>query len=132
LKPTIKVVCGIICKGDTYFIARRKPDKNLGGYWEFPGGKIEEGESPISALERELMEELGMKVNAINYFGNHQYEYEKFIINLLGYTCNYLGASFNMTDHDKHEFVTATELKKFDLAPADREFAKRILEMEVE
>lgn len=126
MKPIIKVVCGIIKKDDKYFIARRKHVKSLGGYWEFPGGKIEEGENPILALERELMEELGMKVNEINYFGNHQYEYENYIINLFGYTCNYLSASFILTDHDQYEFVTTQELKKFNIAPADREFAVRI------
>ena len=58
----IKVVCGIIFKDQKIFICRRNPEASLGGYWEFPGGKIEEGEDHRESLKRELMEELLMDV----------------------------------------------------------------------
>jgi 8-oxo-dGTP diphosphatase len=56
--PTVAVVCGILRRGDRVLVARRPQGKRLAGLWEFPGGKVEPGESPESALRRELHEEL--------------------------------------------------------------------------
>lgn len=56
----IDVVAAVIRKGDTVFLARRAEGEHLAGYWEFPGGKIELGESPEASLERELGEEFGI------------------------------------------------------------------------
>ena len=64
----IKVVCGIIYKDEKKFICRRKPSKSLGGYWEFPCGKIEQYESHKDSLKRELMEELQMEVEIMEYY----------------------------------------------------------------
>ena len=63
----IKVVCGIIYKDRKIFIARRKPHKSMGGLWEFPGGKIEEGEEYADSLKRELQEELEMQVEVNDF-----------------------------------------------------------------
>lgn len=60
----IAVVAGVIVEGDTVLISRRHRDAHQGGLWEFPGGKIEAGESPRAALTRELNEELGIQVEA--------------------------------------------------------------------
>jgi len=127
MKPVIKVVCGIIRKGDTYFIARRKPEKSLGGYWEFPGGKLEEGEDPVSALQRELLEELGMKVGEIQYYDSHEHEYESFNIELIAYSCDFIEATFEMTDHDSYLFVSKNDLHSYSLAPADIYFAQSLI-----
>jgi len=115
----IKVVCGIIWKDGKVFIARRKPEKSMGGYWEFPGGKIEEGEDAEKALLRELKEELGMEVKVIKYFGTNLHHYEKFTIELISYVCEFVQASFVLTDHDIWEFVSHTEIANFNIAPAD-------------
>ncbi|MFA4977167.1 MAG: NUDIX domain-containing protein [Sphingobacterium sp.] len=64
----ITVVCGIIFKDDLVLICRRKPEKSLGGYWEFPGGKVEDGESNEESLLRELIEELNLKVKIKQHF----------------------------------------------------------------
>ena len=116
----IQVVCGIIYNNDQeIFIARRKPGKHLESFWEFPGGKIQSGESPISALHRELHEELGMKVIVEKYFSSNQHQYGAFQIELIAYRCEFVSATFEMTDHDKYEWVKPDNLLDWKLAPAD-------------
>lgn len=122
----IKVVCGIIWKDGKIFIARRKPEKSLGGYWEFPGGKIEIGEDPKVALARELKEELGMEVKVLNYFGSNLHHYENFSIELIAYICEFIDASYGLTDHDEYEFVSHIEISKYKMAPADLPFVERV------
>ncbi len=116
---TIKVVCGIIWKDEKVFIARRKPEKSMGSYWEFPGGKIEKNEDQISALRRELKEELGMTVDVLEYFGQNIHTYESFNIELIAYKCEFKSATFLLTDHDEFTFVYPKDLINFKLAPAD-------------
>ena len=122
----IKVVCGIIWKDDKVFIARRKPDKSLGGYWEFPGGKLENGEDPENALVRELEEEFEMTISNIKFFGEHVHSYDSFTIHLIAFTCNFISASFLMTDHDVYEFVPLNQLGLYLLAQADQYFAQNL------
>ena len=123
----IRVVCGIIFKDNRVFICRRSPEKSLGGYWEFPGGKIEQGESNEEALSRELLEELGMKVDVKDYFGTNFHTYEKFTIELIAYKCNLIDANFQLTDHDSFEWVHIKDLSKWSLAPADIPIAKELI-----
>ena len=127
MKPIVKVVCGIIQKDGKYFIARRKQGKPLGGFWEFPGGKLEEGEDPKEALKRELFEELGMKVEDVKFFGRHKHEYESFIIDLLAYHCAFNSANFEMTDHDEYGFIKKDDILECNMAPADIYFVNMLL-----
>ncbi|ULQ55428.1 (deoxy)nucleoside triphosphate pyrophosphohydrolase [Flavihumibacter rivuli] len=122
----IKVVCGIIFNDNKVFICRRKPEKALGGYWEFPGGKIEEGETNEISLCRELFEELGMKIEVKDYFITSHHDYGNFTIELIAYRCKFIGASFQLTDHDKFEWVSVSEITKWNLAPADIPIAKEL------
>jgi len=123
----VKVVCGIIWQDGKVFIARRKPEKSLGGYWEFPGGKIEEGEEVQKALIRELHEELGMEVQIKNYFGTNVHHYENFTIELIAYECVFISASFILKDHDEFVFVNPKDLVNYTLAPADLYFVNMLL-----
>lgn len=122
----ISVVCGIIFNNGKVFIARRKPSKSLGGYWEFPGGKIEQGENHKDSLKRELMEELKMEVEIMEYYDSSKYEYDNFTIELIAYICMYKTWNHNLTDHDRFEWVTPNELLNWKLAPADVPLAKKI------
>lgn len=122
----LKVVCGIIKKDDRIFIARRKPEKTLGGYWEFPGGKIEEKEDPEKALVRELREELGMEIHIINYFESKIHHYPNFSIELIAYECEFKSASFKLTDHDEFKFVQVKDLVNYKISPADLFIVEKI------
>ncbi|MBL7912255.1 MAG: (deoxy)nucleoside triphosphate pyrophosphohydrolase [Bacteroidia bacterium] len=119
---TVKVVCGIIQKDGKIFIARRKPEKSMGGYWEFPGGKIEKSEDEEQALKRELKEELGMAVLVGKRIGQNTHKYETITIELIAYECEFISASFQLTDHDEYNFVNPENLINFNIAPADMFF----------
>jgi 8-oxo-dGTP diphosphatase len=123
----IKVVCGVIFNENKVFICRRKPTKSLGGYWEFPGGKIENGETNELSLSRELLEELGMKVEIKNFFRTNIHDYGKFKIELISYKCNFIEANFELTDHDTFEWVNIENLNNWNLAPADIPIANELI-----
>ncbi len=115
----LRVTAAIIEKGDKILIARRKEGKLLGGYWEFPGGKIESGESPEACLQRELFEEFAIQSEIKEFIAESVYQYPMFTIQLLGYRVIHLHGDFKLTDHDRIEWVTLKEIDNFQLAPAD-------------
>lgn len=123
---SIKVVCGIIWKDGKVLIARRKPEKSLGGYWEFPGGKLEENESAEVALVRELKEEMGMVLENIHYYDANFHQYDSFKIELIAYNCDFVSASFQLTDHDDFQFVLPNQLAEYKMAPADVYFINKL------
>jgi 8-oxo-dGTP diphosphatase len=81
----ITVTAAIIQKENRIFAARRKRGRHLEGMWEFPGGKLEPGESPEVCLARELAEELGIKTTVGRYLGESVYDYGEKVIKLLAY-----------------------------------------------
>lgn len=115
----IKVICGIIYNDNKIFIARRKKEKTFPGKWEFPGGKIEMSESEQTALTRELEEEFGMAVDIKCKLGSNTHKYDDFKINLVAYKCEFIKASFLMSDHDECKWVSKNELKRFEFTEAD-------------
>ena len=123
-----KVVCGIIFKDDLVLICRRKPEKSLGGYWEFPGGKVEDGESYEESLLRELIEELNLKVEIKRHFFDIVHHYDKGSIELISFICVTSGTVVESTDHDLVEWVKVSDLLNWKLASADIPIAKELVE----
>ena len=122
----IRVVCGIIHKDEKILLTRRKKGKSLEGYWEFPGGKVEEGETDITALQRELNEELGLSVSKLVYFSENKHEYNIFSIHLIAFKCSAKNNPRKLIDHDKFEWVNVDEIKEYKLAEADIPIAKKL------
>jgi 8-oxo-dGTP diphosphatase len=116
----ITVLCGIITNYEgKIFLARRKPGKSMAGKWEFPGGKLEEGESESECLKRELLEELGMEVIVHERVGENVHQYPSFQIRLIAYRCELVSATYELTDHDAYVWVQPEEIGQYDLAEAD-------------
>lgn len=126
LQQTYQVTAAIIRKGAKILIARRSPNKDLGGYWEFPGGKIEEGETPQECIKRELQEELGIIVTVGAFFMENEHHYENKIIQLQAYECEHISGNMILNDHDQIEWVDTSEFIKFEFAPADIPFLKAL------
>ncbi|CAM3707633.1 (deoxy)nucleoside triphosphate pyrophosphohydrolase [Elizabethkingia occulta] len=128
---TIRVVCGVIFNEGRILLCRRKPEKSLGGYWEFPGGKIEVGETEEESLVRELQEELGIKVDIGKYFKTVVHNYDTFTIELVAYICRSEQSVCVLTDHDEYKWVEKSELLNWKLAAADIPIAKELCSMDV-
>jgi 8-oxo-dGTP diphosphatase len=115
----INVVCGIIFKENKVFICKRKNNKPLAGYWEFPGGKVELNEDLKMSLLRELNEELEMEVTIEGHYLTTTHNYSDFTIKLIAFKCFIVGNHFVLNDHDQYKWVNIEELSNYKLAPAD-------------
>jgi mutator protein MutT len=115
----ITVTAAIIEKNGLILAARRKPGVHLAGYWEFPGGKREDGETSEECLARELREEFDIKCAVGEFFGESIYDYGTKVIRLLGYRVLHLHGTFKCRDHDQISWLPAGELSSLTWAPAD-------------
>lgn len=100
-------------------VAKRKAGKRLAGFWEFPGGKVEEGETPEETLQRELREEMNVEIEVGEYLGENVHYYGDFAIRLIAYRAKVTGGEIKLSDHEEYLWVEAGELAKVNLAPAD-------------
>ncbi len=125
----IKVCAAVIYHQGKILITLRPQDKRLGGYWEFPGGKIEAGESPEAALQRELREELDIKieVGALIETVHHCYEWGKVVI--LAYACTWKSGTIKHLEVSDHRWVAAKNLLDYDILAADQPIIKKLLYM---
>lgn len=122
------VTAAIIIKDDTVLITRRRPNQELPGHWEFPGGKIEKGETPQECLERELFEELGVKAEADKIIAESEYHYKHGSFRLLAILTTVEESNFSLKVHDKAEWAPLTSLLQYTLAPADIPIAQVIVD----
>jgi len=123
----IVVVCGIIHKNNKYLVARRKNGKSLARYWEFPGGKVQNDETPEAALERELQEELQLPVFQVQFFTEHLHQSETQNILLKAYRCETKHEPQILIDHDDYQWLSPDEIINLMLAPADIAIADYLL-----
>ncbi len=115
----LEVVAGIIWKDQKVLVAQRGEHKHLAGKWEFPGGKIEPGESPEQALERELKEEFSIDTHTTSFFELNIHHYPTFTIKLIAYHSEYISGDISLTDHDQAKWIDICEIKQYDFAEAD-------------
>jgi A/G-specific adenine glycosylase len=124
--PHVDVVGGIVWDGEPlapgarHLIAKRKADDMLGGLWEFPGGRVEEGETHEEALVRELREELGIAVEVIAPFVQIDHAYTHFRITLRTYHCRHVGGEPRAIDCADWTWVRPDELDDYAFPTADR------------
>lgn len=123
----LRVAAAILLVGDNVLIARRPADDRLAGKWEFPGGKIEAGETPQMCLRREMREEFGIDVTAGDFFGASRYAGEPGAVLLLAYRCTWQGGTIALTAHSAYRWVPVPELARYDFAPADVPFAVQLM-----
>ena len=119
MKKNIHVVGAVIIENGKILCAQRGLDKALPLKWEFPGGKIEEGESPQEALRREIVEEMQCKIEIGNQIEHTVYEYDFGIVHLTTFYCKLIVAKPVLTEHTSIKWLAPDELKSLDWAPAD-------------
>ena len=117
-KPII-VTAAIMVKANKVFAARRNPGSHMAGFWEFPGGKIETGETPEACLVRELFEEFGIVTQVGAFFGENTHDYGTNTIQLLAYQVTHVSGEFELMAHDQSRWLSPDELDQVKWAPAD-------------
>jgi mutator protein MutT len=118
--PVIEVAAGLIHHDGRYLIARRKPGVHLAGFWEFPGGKREAGESLTECLQRELFEELGVRVDMPIPYRIVRHDYPEKIVELHFFRCVIEEGEAAPVDCEEIRWVLPEELTHFEFPPADK------------
>ncbi len=115
---TIKVVAAIIKDNDKILATKRGHGEFIGG-WEFPGGKIEKGETKEEALKREIQEELSLDIAINNYIYTVEYDYKTFHLTMDCFICSIKSGELTLNEHSDCKWLTKDELDKVDWLPAD-------------
>lgn len=115
---TINVVAAVIMKEGKVFATQRGYGEFKDG-WEFPGGKVEAGESPEEALRREIREELEVEVNVGDLIDTIEYDYPDFHLSMKCYACSIAGGSPHLLEHEAARWLSADQLDSVAWLPAD-------------
>ena len=123
------VVAAILVRPDGRFlIARKISGKPMAGLWEFPGGKINEGEQAEQAISREIQEELSLEITTCRLFCTYSYQKTDRTLHFTFFTCKFKEKEVALTDHDAIAWITPGELIAYEIAPADQIAADMILQ----
>jgi 8-oxo-dGTP diphosphatase len=120
------VTAAIIMKDEKVFIAQRGSEDRLALKWEFPGGKLEDGETPEECLEREMKEEFGIEVSVGKFFAESIYTYDHDTIRLLAYITSWRSGELKPVEHRDCRWIAIEELASYELAPADIPVAEKL------
>lgn len=116
----IKVTCAIIKKGDKILAARRAHRMHLAGKWEFPGGKIEPGETAEECIAREIFEELNIRIRPLKKLIAVEHHYPDKSIRLIPFLCEILEGGIVLSEHAEFKWINPNEIKTLNWAAADR------------
>lgn len=121
----ISVVCAVLRQGDRIFVTQRGYGEFKDG-WEFPGGKIEEGETPEEALIREIREELRASIAIDGELGRVEYDYPSFHLSMRAFLCHLTSRHVELVEHENARWVDVSELDDVPFLPADRILVSKI------
>ena len=124
---TIEVVAAIISKDDRIFATQRGYGE-WKDWWEFPGGKMEQGETPEEALKREIREELSAEISIDQFLCTVDYDYPTFHLTMHCYLCSLQKESLRLNEHEAALWLTRDELNNVKWLPADLEIIEKIKE----
>ena len=117
-KKSIRVVAAVIRKGHEVFATQRGYG-NYKDWWEFPGGKIESGETPEEALSREIREELTADISVEEYLTTVEYDYPEFHLSMECYWCSVKEGQLVLLEHEAARWLPLNDLRQVNWLPAD-------------
>lgn len=124
---TLHVVCAVIRKDDKVFATQRGYGEFKDG-WEFPGGKIESGETPQQALKREIHEELDTEINVGDQIETVEYDYPEFHLSMQCFWCNVVSGKLTLLEAEDARWLTKDMIESVGWLPADKELVQKIKE----
>lgn len=127
----LNVVCAIIYVGNKILVTQRSEKMKLPLKWEFPGGKLENEESEIECIKREIKEELNIDIKIIKKLANSIHDYTDFRINLIPYVVEYESGEIILTEHAAFQLLEKHNLNLLDWAEADLPIVRELLNPEI-
>lgn len=124
----IRVALALVCREQMWLIARRHPDAHLGGVWEFPGGKLEPGESATEAALRELWEECGVRARAARLLPVSRVDYGDRVVELNPVVCEWESGEARPIGSLECRWVTAEGLRAMEMPSANAHFVRALFE----
>lgn len=122
----IMVTAAIIERDGKYLIAKRTPRGKFPGTWEFPGGKLEPGETLEQCIEREMAEEMSVRVEAIEKFAEVKHAYSDLDVTIVAFRCEIVEGEPTDAGCEAHVWVEPARLADYDLLPPDRALAQKL------
>jgi 8-oxo-dGTP diphosphatase len=124
---TIRVVAAVIERDGRYLITQRRPTAVLPLLWEFPGGRVEGGETDAAALRREVRHRLGVDIEAGQLISFVSHPYEKYVVDLYLYECHIKGGELAPLAVHAFKWVTSAEFDQYPFTPADEASMNKLL-----
>ena len=115
-----RVICAAIFRGGKVLLARRAAGQKHAGYWEFPGGKIEPGETSQQALKREIREELDTDIAVSDLIGTIEYDYPTFHLSMECFWCEVVSGNLVLKEAEAARWLTKADLDSVQWLPADQ------------
>lgn len=125
----IFVTCAVIINEGKILVTQRGPGMSLPGKWEFPGGKVEQGETPEACIVREIKEELNIVIQPIEQMTDSFYDYGTIQITLLPFLARYISGEIILTEHQNYNWLLRSELESLDWAAADKSLVNLLKSM---
>jgi 8-oxo-dGTP diphosphatase len=122
----VDVTAAVVIQGNKILIAQRLATGRHPGRWEFPGGKVEAGESPVECLAREMAEEMGVEVAVGEKLSEVEHAYPDMKIRLIAFSCEITKGDLQDIGCAAHTWTLLTELGDYDLLPPDRILASML------
>lgn len=121
----IHVVAAVIVRGNQVFATQRGYGE-FKDWWEFPGGKIEQGETEEAALKREIREELATEISVGEKLGTVEYDYPTFHLTMECFLCGVVSGKLTLLEHENAKWLGASELATLNWLPADEEILDKV------
>jgi 8-oxo-dGTP diphosphatase len=124
---TIRVVAAVIERDGRYLITQRRASAVLPLMWEFPGGRVEDGETDVHALRREVRHRLGAEIDVGKLISFVSHPYEHYVIDLFLYECALSGPALEARNVHAFQWVTSAEFDQYPFTPADEASMNKLL-----
>lgn len=128
-RPTIRVVAAVLERDGHYLITQRRATAVLPLLWEFPGGRVEAGETDANALKRELAHRLGVTIEPGQLISFVTHPYEKYAVDLYLYECTLVGGEPRLVNVADFRWVKSAEFERYPFTPADELSMSKLLGM---